>query len=114
MHADMHSIADLLRSRASDGPASVAMRCEGRDTTLAALDRRSSQVAHGLMQALRQSQDRAAVLDTNSETFFELLFGAAKANRVLVPINNRLVATEIVEVVKDAGAQLLFVGAEFL
>jgi len=114
MHADMRSIADLLRSRASDGPASVAMRCEGRDTTLAALDRRSSQVAHGLMQDLRQSQDRVAVLDTNSETFFELLFGAAKANRVLVPINNRLAPSEMADVVNDAGVELLFVGAEFL
>jgi acyl-CoA synthetase (AMP-forming)/AMP-acid ligase II len=111
---ELRSIGDLLRRRAVNDPGATAMECEGRTTTLTSLDRRANQVANGLIEALPRVGDRAAVLDGNSDTFFELLFGAAKANRVLVPLNNRLVATEIVEVVKDAGAQLLFVGADFL
>ena len=45
--------------------------------------------------------------------FFELWFGAAKADVVLVPVNFRLAPPEVAYVVADAGAELLFVGADF-
>ncbi len=78
------------------------------------LDRRASRVAHGLMSDLTAEQDRAAVLDANSDMFFELLFGAAKANRILVPLNHRLAPAEMVEIAIDASVEMLFVGADFL
>jgi len=114
MNTDFRSVAHLLSWRAARDPDVVAIECEGRQTTLASLDRRASQVAHGLTDILPQPGDRFGVLDLNQDTFFELLFGAAKANRVLVPINNRLAASEMVDVLNDAGVELLFVGAEFL
>lgn len=112
--SEFDSIADLLRNRASSSPDLIAIECEDRTTTRASLDRRASQVAQGLKEVLERPGDRAAVLDSNSDTFFELLFGAAKANRVLVPINTRLVPSEMAHVLNDSGAELLFVGAEFL
>ena len=45
--------------------------------------------------------------------FFELWFGGAKADVVLVPVNFRLAPPEVAYVVADAGAELLFVGADF-
>jgi long-chain acyl-CoA synthetase len=114
MQANLQSVGDLLRSLASRQPDWVAMTCEGRQTTVGQLDRRSNQVAHGLIAALGQSQGRAAVLDSNSEVFFDLLFGAAKANRVLVPINYRLTSSEIIETLDHAATELLFVGSDFL
>ena len=66
------------------------------------------------MQSLEHPRERAAVLDTNSDVFFEILFGAAKARRVLVPLNNRLAPAEMVDIINDAGVGLLFVGPEFL
>src|SRR5688500_4773461 len=112
MHEHLDSIADLLRLRTSSRPEMVATVCEDRQTTLAFLDRRANQVAHGLIEVVGASQNRAAVLDTNSDTFFELLSGAAKAGCVLVPLNNRLAASELAEVIDDAAVELLFVGAE--
>jgi acyl-CoA synthetase (AMP-forming)/AMP-acid ligase II len=114
MDPDLRSIGDLLRSRAAAHPDMVATICDGRDTTFAMLDRRANQVAHGLIRSLPESPARAAILDTNSETFFELLFGAARANRVLVPINSRLSPSEMADILDDAAVELLFVGAEFL
>jgi acyl-CoA synthetase (AMP-forming)/AMP-acid ligase II len=110
----LRNIADLLRQRAAQMPGAVALLCEERSTTMAELDQRASQVAHGLIHDLPGEQDRAGVLDTNSDTFFELLFGAAKANRILVPINHRLAPAEMIVVVLDAGVEMLFVGADFL
>jgi long-chain acyl-CoA synthetase len=113
MIADARSIGQLLSRLASEAPDKVAITFEGRTTTRASLDRRASQVAHGLIALTSESGARLAVLDTNSDAFFELLFGAAKSRRILVPINYRLTVPEVIAIVCDAGAQVLFVGAEF-
>ncbi len=57
---------------------------------------------------------RVAILDRNSDRFFEIWFGAAKANAVLVPVNARLAAPEIAFVLQDALVEVLFIGASFL
>ena len=114
MTTDFQTIADMLRVHAAAHPGALALACGDRRTTLATLDVRASQVAHGLKEALAHPGDRFAVLDMNSDTFFELLFGAARANRVLVPVNYRLTPSEIAEVLIDARVELLFVGAEFI
>lgn len=114
MHTDLTSIAGILRARVSKSPDSPAMLFEGRNTTLRALDQRSNQVARGLRRSLTSAGGRAGILDTNSDLFFELLFGAAKANRVLVPLNYRLASIEIADIVNDANVEMLFVGSDFL
>src|SRR5262249_35473973 len=58
-------------------------------------------------------QARIAHLDKSSDIFFELLFGAAKAGAVLVSVNWRLAGPEIVHIVNDAEAEILFVGEEY-
>ena len=114
MKPDFQTIADLLRSHAVARPDGLALACEDRKTTFATLEARANQVAHGLKDVLAEPGGRFAVLDTNSDTFFELLFGAARANRVLVPLNFRLMAHELADVVADAGVEMLFVGSDFL
>ena len=47
---------------------------------------------------------RVALLDKNHDSFFEVWFGAAKANAVLVPVNWRLAPPEIAYVINDAQA----------
>ena len=54
------------------------------------------------------------MLDKNSDQFFELWFGAAKARDVLVPVNWRLAPPEIAYIVNDAEAEMLFVGEEYV
>ena len=114
METDSTSIVGILRARLLTSADSPAMVFEGRTTTFRALDQRSSQVAHGLSRRLTTTAGRAGVLDTNSDVFFELLFGAAKANRVLVPLNYRLAPNEIADIINDADIEMLFVGPEFL
>ena len=58
-------------------------------------------------------ESRVAVLDKNTDSFFEVLFGAAKADCVLVAVNWRLAPPEIAYIINDSTAEILFVGEEF-
>ncbi|MGE3075269.1 MAG: fatty acid--CoA ligase [Dehalococcoidia bacterium] len=109
----IESLADVTRAHAEARGAKPALIFEGRTTTFAELDRRASQVANGLIAAGLKPQARVAYLDKNSDRFFEALFGATKANDVLVAVNWRLAPPEVAYVVNDAMAEVLFVGQEF-
>jgi long-chain acyl-CoA synthetase len=111
--ADICTVADIARHHARNRPDRVALHYEGRPLTFGELDRRSNQVANGLIAEGVRSQARIAVLSKNAPAFFDLWFGATKADVVLVPINYRLAPPEIAYIVADAGAEVLFVGADF-
>ena len=107
------TVADIVRRYGATRPDRVAIHFEGRKITYGDLDRRANQVANALIAAGIKPQARVAVLTKNHPAFFELWFGAAKANAVLVPVNFRLAPPEIAFVVDDAQAELLFVGKDF-
>jgi len=108
------TLAAVTRHHAARRPDKIAMSFHGSDTTYGALDRLASRVANGLIAAGVRQASRVAILDKNSDSFFEIWFGCAKANAVLVPVNWRLAGPEIAYVVNDAKAEVLFVGTEFL
>lgn len=112
--APIETLADIPRCHAILTPDAVALSFEGRETTYGGLDDASNRVANGLIAAGVKPTGRVAILDKNSDTFFSVLLGAAKASAVLVPINARLAAPEIAFVINDAGAEILFVGEAFL
>jgi long-chain acyl-CoA synthetase len=111
--AKMATVADITRHHAKIRPDAVALYFEGQRLTYDELDRRTNRVANGLIAEGVRPQARVAILSKNTPAFFELWFGAAKADVVLVPVNFRLAPPEAAFVVEDAGAQLLFVGADF-
>ncbi|HET9529811.1 MAG TPA: fatty acid--CoA ligase [Blastocatellia bacterium] len=106
-------VADIARHQSATRPRAVAMVFNERATTYGELDRLSNQTASGLIAEGLSPQTRIAVLDKNSDSFFEILFGAAKSNNVMVAINWRLAAPEISYIINDAMAEVLFVGEEY-
>ncbi len=110
---DVDTLADLSRAQAAARPGDVAMVFEGRETTYGALDRRASQAANAFAAAGLKPGARIALIAKNTDTFFELMFGASKAGCVLVPVNWRLAPAEIAYIVNDSGAELLIVGDGF-
>ena len=108
------SLGDILRRHAAERPGKTAFQFEGRATTYAELDLHTNQVANGLAAAGLARGDRIAYLGKNSDHYFELLFGAAKAGVVMTPINWRLAGPEIAYILADSRARAVFVGAEFL
>lgn len=108
------TLTDVLRERAAAQANDVALVFEGRVTTFKQLDRHASQVANGLIALGAKAGERIAYLGKNSDTYFELLFGAAKAKMVMTPVNWRLAGPEIAFIVEDCKAPVLFVGPEFV
>src|ERR1700733_8915557 len=111
--AKIATVADITQHHAKIRPDAVALHFEGQHFTYGELDRRTNRVANGLIAEGVRPQTRIAILSKNVPAFFELWFGGAKADVVLVPVNFRLAPPEGAYVVEDAAAQLLFVGAAF-
>jgi long-chain acyl-CoA synthetase len=113
MAIEIAGLADIVRIHAARQPNRAAIVYEGRTTTYTALDRAASQVARALIAEGVRPQARVAHLDKSSDLFFELMFGVAKANAVMVSVNWRLAPPEVVHIINDAEAEILFVGEEY-
>ncbi len=108
------TVADVSRVQALRRPDAVALEFEGRATTFAEIDALASRIANQLIGSGIAPQERIAYLAKNSDHFFGFLFGACKARVALTPINFRLAAPEVAEIIGDSGARLLIVGADFV
>ncbi|WP_168076645.1 fatty acid--CoA ligase [Caulobacter sp. SSI4214] len=110
----MRTLGDVARYHAEARPDAVALVFEGRETSFADFDRHTNQVANALIAAGLKVGDRVAYVGKNSDHYFELLIGAAKAGVVTTPIGWRLAAPEIAYIVGDSEAKLVFVGPELI
>ncbi len=108
------SLGDIARIHGRERGEAVAFTFEGRTTTYAQFDRHTNQAANGLIALGIRPGDRIAYLGKNSDAYFEILFGAAKARAVMAPINWRLAPPEVRYIAHDSGARVLFVGPEFI
>ncbi|MEO0499670.1 MAG: fatty acid--CoA ligase [Pseudomonadota bacterium] len=106
-------VGDVLAVHAAQQPGQLAARFEGRETTYADLHERTGRIAAALRADGLDKGDRIAWLGKNSDEYFELFFGAAKAGIVLIPIGWRLAAPEIEYIACDCEAAMLFVTPEF-
>jgi long-chain acyl-CoA synthetase len=110
----MSTLGDVARYHGEARPDSVALSFEGRDTTFAAFDRKTNRVANALIAAGLRIGDRVAYVGKNSDLYFELWFGAAKAGVVVAPIGWRLAPPEMAYIVTDSDAKIVFVGPELI
>jgi acyl-CoA synthetase (AMP-forming)/AMP-acid ligase II len=113
MGIEITGLADIVREHARLQPARTALVHRDRKTSYADLDRAASRVSQGLIAEGIRPQRRVAHLDKSSDLFFELLFGVAKTGAVMVSVNWRLAAPEVLHIVNDSEAEILFVGSEF-
>jgi acyl-CoA synthetase (AMP-forming)/AMP-acid ligase II len=108
------NLTGLLRDRAAAHPDRIAYIYEDERVTFAEFDRRVDSVATALRASGVRPGDRVAILDKNSLPYVELLFGAARAEAVQVPVNYRLAPDEIAYIVGNAEARVLVADAEFV
>ena len=104
-------IIDWLARRADLHGERAALEVPGgRVLTYAALNQRASQVARVLRGPCGVGDgDRVALLAFNDPAHFELLYGCGKAGAVLVPLNFRLAATEILAILRDCEPRALVI-----
>ena len=110
---EVQNLSDLARFQAHARPDKTAFLFEGRATSFAEFDARANRVANGLIAEGVGPQSRVAFLDKNSDLFYEVVFGCARANAVSVGINWRLAPPEVAYIINDARAEVLFVGPDF-
>ena len=109
----MPFLADIPRHQATLYDGATAMWFEGRETSFAELDQRTSQVANGLIAAGVNPGDRVAYLGKNMDVYYEMFLGANKARIALAAMNNRLAAPELEFVLSDSEAKVLFVAQDY-
>src|SRR6185295_16068310 len=108
-----NSIANIVRRFAAETPEATCILFANRRMTWRELDERSTRAAAGLAASGIGPQQRVAFLAKNCLEYFEVAFGAAKLNAVVVAINWRLTPAEIAYTINDAGANLLITGHDF-
>lgn len=109
----MPYIADIPPVQARLRPNETALWFEGRATSFAELDTRTNQIANGLIRLGIQPGDRVGYLAKNTDVYYEILFGCAKARAVMTGVNTRLAPPEVKFILSDSKAKVLFVGKEF-
>jgi acyl-CoA synthetase (AMP-forming)/AMP-acid ligase II len=108
----VETLSDKVRKLAASRPDLVLVWDGNASVTSRQLESRARQVANGLLQEGIAPGSRIAVLSKNTPVFYELLVGAERAEAVLVPVNYRLSAREILFILDDAGVEVLFVSSE--
>lgn len=108
----MPTLGAIPSYHSSRRPLKAATRFEGRDTSWATLDAGANRVANALLLEGFRPGDRIGFVGKALDSFFELMFGVAKAGMVLVPVQWRLAAPEIAQVIEDAEVQLLFLASD--
>jgi fatty-acyl-CoA synthase len=112
LHAQTIAARSALHARTR--PDAIAVIFEGREVTYAQLHRESNRTAHALRSAGLVRGARVAYLGRESENYYDIALACAKSGTVLVPVNWRLTPGEVDHVLRDSGAQLLFVERDFL
>jgi fatty-acyl-CoA synthase len=102
---------DHVARHAHSRPDAVSLRFDGASTTWRALDDRLRRLATGLSARGVVKGDRVAVLMTNRPEFLEAVLAANLLGAIAVPVNFRLAAREVAQLLADSGATVLITDA---
>ncbi|ALH81162.1 fatty acid--CoA ligase [Sphingopyxis macrogoltabida] len=111
--SDLFTFDEFITHWAEDRPERLALREEGRVYNYAELEDRTARVASALLAAGLVKGDRVAWIGKNSDLYFTLFFGAARAGIVMAPIGWRLSPAEWAFIVNDTRAKIVFTGPGF-
>src|SRR5690242_18818481 len=103
---------ELLAHWARERPAGTALRFGDRSWTWAEFDERVRRLSGALAAAGIARGDRVAFVDKNHPACLETTFAAAGLGAADAVVNWRLSGDELAYVLADAGAKVVFVGAE--
>jgi long-chain acyl-CoA synthetase len=102
------TLVEVLERHVAIRPDKPAFLFGDESVTYAMLDRRSRQVAAGLLAAGAQPGDRIAYIGANSAAYYEILFGVARIGAVMMPVNWRLAAAELAWILANGGVRIVF------
>ncbi|MBW1837566.1 MAG: acyl--CoA ligase, partial [Deltaproteobacteria bacterium] len=106
------NLADGLRINSWRYPDKVAAVFEDKRVTYAELNARSNQLAHAILKKGFKRQDKLAIIMYNNIEFLEIYHGLTRAAMISVPINFRLVPSELEYIINNSDSVALFAGIE--
>lgn len=88
--------------------------CGNERFTYAQFADRAARLGGALKNAVVEPGDRVAFLSMNCHRLLEAYYGVLEAGAVLLPLNVRLASQELIYILNDSGAKVLFLEKEFL
>ncbi|QQV78785.1 AMP-binding protein [Sphingomonas aliaeris] len=107
------TLHEVVTQHAARNPNGNAIRFEGAVLSYAALDRLANRLANTLRREGLGLNDRLVFIGRNSDALPVIALAANKIGAVPVPLNWRLAKAEVVALIKDAEARIIFVEPEF-
>lgn len=92
----------------------LALAFEEIRLTYGQLNEKVNRVANGLLNLGIKKGDRVSALMYNCHQFMEIYFALAKIGAIMVPLNFRLAARELLFALDDSGSNTLLIGPEFV
>jgi acyl-CoA synthetase (AMP-forming)/AMP-acid ligase II len=99
---------DFIRLNGKWYPDKPAVIDEDGTLTWGDIDRRSSQVANGLLQLGIGKGQGVAILMSNCAEYVEVMYGILKAGAVIVPLNLAVNEEGLIRMIEDSGAKAIF------
>jgi acyl-CoA synthetase (AMP-forming)/AMP-acid ligase II len=109
VYPEIRTLGEVTAYWARHDPSRPALTDAGRTIDFATFDRVSNQVAHWLLAEGVQPHDRVGFFGKNSADLYFAMFGCAKTQACFTPLNWRLSAPEIAELIEDSGVRLAIV-----
>jgi acyl-CoA synthetase (AMP-forming)/AMP-acid ligase II len=109
----IENIADIPAYWAARTPNAIALIDGERRCSYAELDARANCIANRLLQNDIGSGSIVGFIGKNAIEFWEMWFGASKANCALAPFNWRCTADELSAIIGEAQPAVLIAGPEF-
>lgn len=111
--SNVRTLAEACHFQAKHFGNKIAFISNEQELTFSQLNINSNKVCNGLLFENVKEQSRIAYLGKDSVSGYEILFGSAKANTVLITINWKLAAQEVLFMLNDGEVEILFVGEDF-
>lgn len=107
------TLDEIVRRNALRRPEKTAVAMQDSKLSWQELDERVNRLANAFYETGLHVGDRVAILASNCPAYLEIYFAIARAGLIAVPVNYRLTAQELAEILQHAEPQLLLVAAEY-
>jgi len=106
-------LGEILERNSFRYPQEEALSYDGNRYTWQELNSRVNRLAAALSQRGVKKGDKIAFLLQNCNELVEIHFACAKLGAISVPLNYRLAGDELIYIVNDCDAKILFYGQEY-
>lgn len=108
------SMIEVLHENVRDYQEKPIIIYENREMTYTHFDKRTNQIAHGLLSYGVKEGERVAILTRNIPELLAAVIAAAKIRAIAVPINYRLAGNQIDYLFVNCNPSVLIIESDFL